>query len=392
LSFGVDLCVYDPKYKGGVGRYSLSIAKALINQSKFFGLDCKIICSRYNQEFLKNVLEIDSDRLIVHKLYGTKVYQVLHSFSYRLNSQKVFNFVRFLTNLSFGSLIRQLSVMYTPTTYLNFNGSMPCLVSLHDTQETAIPENFSQKQIIYRKLNRNYTLEKSFAIQVSSEFIKKEITKNGLSSRSNFDAIVIPEGVDLRLFEPVRKKDTQLSGLIILVVANFHKHKGHNFLIKALAGLNLEKEVKVVFVGEGDTLEKNRSLAGLCQSKYLNFKFTGKISDDILLQWYREAHLVISASDYESSSLPILEGLAMGCVILASDIPAHEEMKKVLPIELYEKNSMVSFHAKMHEIIKDADRVFSLQEIINRNKSSQAFSWERIADQYLEFIKKVAIK
>jgi glycosyltransferase involved in cell wall biosynthesis len=112
----------------------------------------------------------------------------------------------------------------------------------------------------------------------------------------------------------------------------------------------------------------------------------------MLLQLYRQAHLVISASDYESSSLPILEGLAMGCAILASDIPAHIEMKRVLPIELYERNSKVSFQEKLCDFINDAENRFSLHEILNRNKSVQAFSWENIANRYLDFFWRVAKK
>jgi glycosyltransferase involved in cell wall biosynthesis len=392
LSFGIDLCVSNPEYKGGVGRYSLSITQALIKQSKLYGLDFKILCSKKNREFLKSHFELGSDKMVVHKLYGTNLYQRLHSLSYLLNNQKIFNLVRMLINLSSRKLVRNLNIVYTPTTYLNLGGNVPSLVSLHDTQETEIPENFTRKQHIYRKLNRIYTLEKSFAIQFSSDFIKREVVKNLESSSPTFRAIVIPEGVDVKLFKPEKKIDPQICGLVILMVANFHRHKGHIFLMEALSELHLEDKIKIVFVGEGDTLDESRALAEQISSRHLNFEFTGKINDEILLQWYREAHLVISASDYESSSLPILEGLAMGCAILASDIPAHKEMSQVLPIELYERNSKISFQEKLYEIINDVENRFSLHEILNRNQCIQAFSWDNIANQYLEFICRVAKK
>ncbi len=52
----------------------------------------------------------------------------------------------------------------------------------------------------------------------------------------------------------------------------------------------------------------------------------GYVPDNLLPSLYAGSSAVVSASWYEGFGLPVLEGLSAGCVVAASDIPAHREI------------------------------------------------------------------
>jgi glycosyltransferase involved in cell wall biosynthesis len=59
--------------------------------------------------------------------------------------------------------------------------------------------------------------------------------------------------------------------------------------------------------------------------------FTGRLSNEKLLNLYRAAHAFISPSVYEGFGLPPLEAMACGCPCLISDIPPHRDVCDAAP-------------------------------------------------------------
>jgi len=57
-------------------------------------------------------------------------------------------------------------------------------------------------------------------------------------------------------------------------------------------------------------------------------KLLGAVDDDELARWYATADVVVSLSSSESFSIAVLEGLAVGARVVASDIPAHRDMRQ----------------------------------------------------------------
>jgi glycosyltransferase involved in cell wall biosynthesis len=100
----------------------------------------------------------------------------------------------------------------------------------------------------------------------------------------------------------------------------------------------------------------------------------------------------VSASSYESSSLPLLEGLASGCVALASDIEAHIEMANYYPIVLFDLNSPKSFAKNIENVIHEFNDIFAESAIDSRRGTILKCDWQKIAQQYLEQFEKVTNK
>jgi glycosyltransferase involved in cell wall biosynthesis len=335
--------------------------------------------------------ELDGFRfhLIIDQKYGSAIYSKLHSISYRFPIPLLFLSAsrKFLNQKNLIQL-NELDIIYCPTTYLNSTGKFKSVVSLHDTQEVSNPKNFSKSQLRYRRANLKYTLKYADLIQVSSEFIRQEIpkTKFPLIAKKLF---VIPEGVDSGYFRSPESKPRNDDSINILVPANFHLHKNHMLILQALQLSSQGKRIRVSFIGEGATFEESRSFADSISSDKLELIFLGKVEDATLRAKYIDSHIVISASSYESSSLPLLEALSSGGVAIASDIPAHQEMAAQFPIILFEHLSAVSLALALDEVIKNFEVLFSESAIQARRDSILKCDWNQIASIYLEHFREL---
>jgi glycosyltransferase involved in cell wall biosynthesis len=163
-------------------------------------------------------------------------------------------------------------------------------------------------------------------------------------------------------------------------------------ILQALPLSNLGVKIRVTFIGEGATFEENRAFAESISNKTLELIFLGKVEDERLRAEYIDSHIVISASSYESSSLPLLEALSSGCVAIASDIPAHQEMAADYPVILFEHLSAESLALALEEVIKDFDKHFSESAIVLRRDSIMKCDWNQIAAKYLEYFKELHSK
>lgn len=274
-------------------------------------------------------------------------------------------------------------MVYTPTTYANFPLKVHSLVSLHDIQEKTFPEFFSKKVLSFRHVSVSNTLEIGSSIQVSSDFVREEITRFYRSSSEFTNFVKIEEGVQLEnrsnTDEKIRIQDRELR---MVLPANFWKHKNQKVLIDALSDLNIPFEV--VFTGQLFTIgtELQNDLRKISEEKFI---FKGFIPTSDLLEIYQKSDIVISTSLYESSSLPILEGIAQGCFPIASRIPAHTEMAKSFNMFLFDpkepqslKAEVLRFHSLSSQE-KDTLRKENLISIVD-------FDWRVQAQKYWRFI------
>ena len=385
FSLGIDLCVAGEDYKGGVARYSLAVTRAIIENSEVFCSRVSLICTKRNAEYIKRELGDLKYDIIINKNFGSIYYEKLHSLSYRLHFIPDFFFtIKALTSQSIKKQTSKLDLIYCPTTYLNFECKSISVVSLHDTQEVALPENFTKRQRNYRKLNRAFTLRHANVIQVSSEFVRKEINELTEFKRKDQKIHVIREGVDTSFFTFNPRSNILESSILIAVPANFTVHKNQRLIIEKLSSLNLDLGIKVLFIGEGQQMEECRKLAALKTSQNIEFCFVGKISDQILKEIYTSSHIVLTASSYESSSLPILEALSCGIIAVASNIDAHLEMSKRYPIYIFDLESANGLVDCIQGIIQGIEPLLSTKSRLRMRNSVVDSDWNQIATEYME--------
>ncbi len=123
---------------------------------------------------------------------------------------------------------------------------------------------------------------------------------------------VIPNGIEIRKQNKLLHK-----GINILCVANFHPNKGHEFLIKAF-GLLKKSNVRLILVGEGQTLQVMKSLASH-QANSQNIIFLGKRFD--VEKIMEKSDIFVLPTLFEGLSRALMSAMGAGLAVVTTDIP-----------------------------------------------------------------------
>ncbi|MEO5745578.1 MAG: glycosyltransferase family 4 protein [Terracoccus sp.] len=132
---------------------------------------------------------------------------------------------------------------------------------------------------------------------------------------------VIPNGVDvdaLRHAHPAEAADP-----VVLVAGRLERYKQPALAVDALR--YLPSEYTLVIAGSGPEAGALRRFAA-ASGVSSRVRLVGPLSSAELARWYRRAAVVVSMSRRECFGMTLAEGLAGGCGIVASDIPAHREV------------------------------------------------------------------
>ena len=142
---------------------------------------------------------------------------------------------------------------------------------------------------------------------------------------------VVRNGVDPVRFQPVERKDARLRlGLdgapLLLSVGNLVPVKGHELTIDAVAELAMHHPgVRLVIVGRGaqrEALETHARSRGVLDRVH----FAGAIPNEELLDWYSAADMSVLASHSEGWANVLLESMACGTPVVASDVGGSAEV------------------------------------------------------------------
>ena len=135
---------------------------------------------------------------------------------------------------------------------------------------------------------------------------------------------VIPNGVDLSRFQVAIPGESPRPDrpLRLLFVGRFGEpRKGFGALLDALAILASQgRRVEAAVVGDGPL---DRFAA---RAEPLGVRFLGRLSDQALAERYRQSDLFCAPSlGGESFGMVLVEAMAAGCPVVASDIPGYAE-------------------------------------------------------------------
>jgi rhamnosyl/mannosyltransferase len=129
---------------------------------------------------------------------------------------------------------------------------------------------------------------------------------------------VIPWGVDVDRFSPGERHPPAGGGLRVLFVGQMRPYKGVEILLRAVAR---RPGISATLVGGGPLEEAYARQASELGAD--NVRFVGRVHDDRLPELYAAHDVVVlpSTTRAEAFGLVLLEGMAAGCVPLASDLP-----------------------------------------------------------------------
>jgi glycosyltransferase involved in cell wall biosynthesis len=190
---------------------------------------------------------------------------------------------------------------------------------------------------------------------------------------------VVHLGSELRTTRARRHPD--VAWPYVLFVGRREFYKNWNMVVDAIALRQLWKTHGLVNVGGPLTAAENKRLraAGIPAERVV----TLRCDDDGLADLYAAADCFVFPSKVEGFGIPLLEAARCGCPIACSDIPVFREILPAGPW-YFDPASAESVAAAMEACIT-AGR--SDSQVEGSRRAAEEFSWQRTADQTLDFYK-----
>ena len=102
----------------------------------------------------------------------------------------------------------------------------------------------------------------------------------------------------------------------IFCCSNRKGHKNEPRLLQAFQKSGLSNQLKLVFTGKSD--EESSNLINKLNLE-ASVVFTGQVSEETLASWYKGAIVTAFPSLYEGFGLPLIESMACGTPVIASN-------------------------------------------------------------------------
>jgi teichuronic acid biosynthesis glycosyltransferase TuaC len=161
------------------------------------------------------------------------------------------------------------------------------------------------------------------AIIAVSQSLKERMIEIGIDP----DQIhVIPNGVDLDVFSPVSEEAArEVTGIVrptMVAVGNVLSSKGQDIAIRALT---LVQNIDLVIVGAGSDVPTFQKLA-IDLGVDDRVRFVGSVPQAELKNWFSASDFSILASMREGSPNVVLESIACGTPVIATDVGGASEI------------------------------------------------------------------
>lgn len=150
------------------------------------------------------------------------------------------------------------------------------------------------------------------------EALKHRMSEIGIQ---NDKIRVLRNGVDLEMFHPVADREKLrerlgLTGFTLLLVGNLIPRKSHDLVIKALVDI---PDAKLLIAGEGpEEVALRRLSARLGVGGRV--QFLGSVPHERLIEYYNAADILVLASSREGWANVLLEAMACGTPVVASNV------------------------------------------------------------------------
>jgi len=349
---------------------------------------------RYTQNIIRSLARLDKDNeyILFLNRYNKNSYGVDQN-----------NFKNIVCNFPKNKLVRVLyeqlvlpklaerekvDILFSTCNIAPVSAKCALLTMMFDLHWLIYPQFFDGVKNFYLKKMLEATARRSAKILTLSESSKKDIV-------NIFN--ITPEKISITYCgsENVNLKNCRGEGPFapidkyILFVGQFHKRKNIPTLIKAfeLAKKRLNIPHKLYLVGRpGDDYENIVKLRekSACVG---DIKIIGYILDKELALVYNNADIFIYPSLYEGFGLPVIEAMALGAPVIASNVSSIPEAGGDGALYFNPQNAD-ELADKMEILIKDDAK---RRELIAKGlKQAEKFTWDEVGRRTLKAIYEVA--
>lgn len=194
--------------------------------------------------------------------------------------------------------------------------------------------------------------------------------------------------------DPMRAATRNTFGLgagFVLYTGGADRRKNLERLVEAYAGLDgrTRAVMQLVFAGHipGPQVVELQSQAAQHGLGERELVFTGYVSDEQLIALYNECSLFVFPSWHEGFGLPVLEAMACGAPVIASDASSIREIATE-KTALFDPQDTESIRERMSHFLSSPEETLRLRSYsLERAKE---FSWNRVAEKFIDACQHVA--
>lgn len=255
-------------------------------------------------------------------------------------------------------------------TVLNVHGIIQ-LEHAYDLTQRSIPD-----MALFNTLNACKLADR---IVVNSQYMRDKVITWYNVDRDKI--VVIPNGVDMRMFGGSRGKLILNGDPAILYVGTLWRAKGVDVLFQAIAKLRAEfPNVKLHLVGS--RYMDDFGLLANWKEIQESVVFHGLVWHSMVPRYYKSADICVFPSRHEGFSIALLEAMAAGTPVIASKIERFREI-------LRDGENAVLFNSEdpddLSKAIVALCHDLGLRKTISQAalKTAAEYSWENIAERYV---------
>jgi len=275
------------------------------------------------------------------------------------------------------------------------------VVTVRDLAFYKVPELFSRRQRIKARLAARHLFKRADIIIATTKNSKKDLIE--LFKLEPKKISVVPNGIDERFFEKTSseeikrvKKKYKIKGKYLLFLSTIKPLNNLTRLITAFSQIkeklnkkNTGEKYFLVLAGKDGWLSEEIHQIAIDLNLKKDVIFTGYIPPKDLNPIFGGAELFVFPPIYEEFGAPILEAMATGTPVVASNVSSIPEIsadaaKLIDPYDI----------EKMGKTILDLISNKSEQEKLIKKglKQAKKFTWQKCAEETLKIYQKVGKK
>ena len=228
--------------------------------------------------------------------------------------------------------------------------------------------------------------------KISAKIAVSNAARSTLKERFETEAVVIPNGIDLRKFhDGTVCKEWQNPPAIGFIGRFDEPRKGLSVLLQAWPEiLRSNPELQLLVAGPGEEKEFKKMLSMYVDSKSAKkIRFLGKLSEEEKSQFFHSIKAYVAPNTGgESFGIILVEAMASGTPIVASDILAFSALLEQHPNEygdagiLFKNENTSSLAQSIVKLLRDQD----MQSKMNHSAMTKAqfYDWSVVGGEIVE--------
>lgn len=248
-------------------------------------------------------------------------------------------------------VVNKWDCYFTPNFNIPLGLKIPIISTVHDVLFLDHPEIAGKIGTVIRKLWMKWSIMHSYRVLTVSEFSKQRIE---FFFHKTKHVIVCGNGVKESIRHSDKKVQRDKDNPYFLYLGNLKPHKGIDVLLQAYEKyLKYGGNNKLKIVGESQQFKTKFTNNLFIDS--VNVSFTGRVSEESLIDIIKNSESLIQPSLYEGFGIPPLEAMYLGTPVILSDIPVFKELYSDFPVTFFkvgDSDELCSIMLKKHDRIE----------------------------------------